>query len=187
MKKFLGLVLAGAICFAVTAKASAADEYLGPKFKVSIGGVSVSDLNKVSNGVANMKTSGFGGGFDYSVMPSEKNDVRLNLKYYTSSDWTAYTYGANYVWKFGTPEGMKTGAASTAFYAGLGIDGLNVKAKGSFGGGSASWYGGDIVAGVDISKSFNIELKYTVTNSKNQGGGVNLKGSNFQYTVGYNF
>lgn len=182
MKKFFSLVLAGALCFVVTAKASAADEYMGPKFKVSLGGVTVSDLNKGTG----LKNGGFGGGIAYSVMPSEKNDLRLNVNYFTSSDWTAYTYGADYVWKFGTPatEGAMT---KTGFYAGLGASGINVKVKSSKGGGSASWFGGDLVAGVDINTNWNIELKYTITNSKDVGGGTKMKGSNFQYTVGYSF
>lgn len=180
MKKFLGLVLAGAVCFAVTAKASAQD-YMGPKFRISVSGITVSDLSKF-----NTKTSGYGGGLAYSVMPSDKSDIRLNASYFTSSDWTAWTYGADYVWKFGTP--METGAAKTAFYAGLGIDGINAKGKAS-GSGSESSFGGDIVAGVDINTNWNVELKYTITGDTTNafGSGQSLKLSNFQYSVGYSF
>lgn len=189
MKKFLGLVLASALCFVITAKASAQD-YMGPKFKVSLGGVTISDLNKVDTsavaGVQGLKTSGFGGGIAYSVMPSDKSDIRLNVSYFTASDWKAWTYGADYIWKFGTPA-TEGAMASTGFYAGLGANGINVKVDSGVAKGSESWYGGDIVAGVDINTNWNIELKYTLTNSKDTGGGTKLKANNFQYTVGYSF
>lgn len=193
MKKFLGFVLAGAICFVVTAKASAQD-YMGPKIKVSVGGVSFSDFgSNIGGSGVSIQKNGLGLGVAYDVMPSEKNGVPISLNYFTKSGsttnlgWTAWTVGADYIWKFGAP-GTEGTAASANFYAGLGLDYINGKFKNCTGSGcSESWMGGDIVAGVDFSKSFNIELKYTLTNSKNQGGGVKLKGTNIQYSLGYRF
>ena len=86
MKKFFSLVLAGALCFVVTAKASAQD-YMGPKLKISVGGISFSDFGSNIGGIAgaNIEKNGLGLGIAYDVMPSEKNGVPISLSYYTKS------------------------------------------------------------------------------------------------------